>query len=216
MKKFLWCLLFASLSPLCACVNLQEPLCSPQTLIDVPGLEGNFLMKFYDLEKLEMVSLGISFRRVSKGQYDTEDGISSACEIAGTTYVESKDAQTGYYEPMRLEPFYGESGVRGFQFLFVGASRSVLDQRKVPYEILTGDTSGDNSGGGPPTMQIKAILVKNAGLGGDFTAQLLDAMSLSMTLTPSLAFSPEFKAAKPLRAFLAERYPKRKVRPPLK
>jgi hypothetical protein len=177
-----------------ACIYLEASLCNAENRVDVLGLEGNYAFNFYNPYEMEKMIVPLSLLRIEKGRYKKagmfgdDEVVVETCEIGGVHYMltpeifEDQGIKHSVFTVVRLEPFMSESGNRGFQLMQTVSSLSLLKQRQFPHEIVSVPGEGTDE----PTA---ILFLKNKNLDPDIAAQVLDTLSLAITLNPAMSTS---------------------------
>jgi hypothetical protein len=171
------------------CSSYLAPLCEENNRKDIPNFEGSFSTNLTFVGKEGSLSqrIGYTITRVEKGVYlmESTQGTTraSVCEIDGHYYAEdnngwSSTLSTQGYVAFQVAP----NGNGSFDMISLGVDSKLLDAQQIPYSVIEVKTSPVE--GVPGSSQYYNLLVDNRGIPAERFVQLLDPMSLKITLQP--------------------------------
>ena len=181
---------------LVSCAGYKNPLCTPEFRKDVPNLEGRFSLRFLNDSDFKLLKQEYTISRVGHGTYFLEDkeGVEfHSCEVDGVPFLEAKifnlkeDGVEGY-SSIKLQ----RQNDGSFDLVPMGVDSDVLKSRNIPYTIIEPKKPDPQKmeknkfGSEKPTAIniTKKIFVDNTKLAREDFLQILDTMSMKVTITP--------------------------------
>ncbi|RZA08700.1 MAG: hypothetical protein EOP11_04090 [Proteobacteria bacterium] len=179
-------LVFSALIFMAGCSTYREPLCSDQNRVDVPNLEGRYSVQFAMVTKdgSRLTKQKFTISREARGKYTSEQNqlnTFSTCSIDAYLFLETREekALPGIEQPAYSLSRLQKNADGSFDLVSLGVDSELLDQRKIPYQIIPRSPNQlENS------PSLSTLYIDNRGVDPEFFVQLLDPVSMKFTIVP--------------------------------
>jgi len=190
--KLRFFVIFISLILYTGCITIYSaPICTSQNFADVPNFEGSYIFRMQNPFDLEFIEIEGTVVRLDTGIYEFNSEKYATCEIDGTFFLEQKKYDPekekkkilGYQAAILLRNSNGS-----FDQVFAATDQKILKEKNIPYKVLEVETEKFNrylKMYSNQDSKSKLLLIDNSKISPEDFSQILDPLSIKLSLMPS-------------------------------